>query len=1171
MDALRLLKWQSLVWTGIMLACLEVHSASVTLGTQSGNFSYQGTGSSTNTTYYYAVNATNVAGITWTVPSQSFATQAAGPANAPTLVQYLSGTDKDHTVPWQFSISSEQNAGIATNIPVPSCWQSMGFGAFGYTQNTGSGMIKSNSETGFYTNTFAVPPSWAGKEIFLVFEGAMTDTSASINGQSVGPTHQGGYYEFRYDVTPYVVVGASTNVLTVKVRMWSASRTVEGAEQGNVDYWLFGGIYRPVYLEAKPLAYIDYVAANPLANGNITVNAYLGGITNNYDVQAFVTDTNNVMLGNVFSNSVSAGATDVMLSASLPTPNAWSSESPTLYTLTVQLMNTNGVVVHTTTNQIGFRTVTFVPQQGFFVNGKKVVMRGICHHEEWPTTGRTSSDAQNSNDVAMIKDMNFNSVRESHYPEDKTFLQECDRQGVYVLEEMNSYQYVIDLTNGIKHIYEMIRRDVNDPCIIAWDNGNEGGWNANLDGGNTGSTNYFALYDIQNRQVIRPGEDSTFMNLYDYHYPDFTLLTNSLGSGKTAFSATECLHSIYDGGGGIALQDYWNAMRTASNGVGLWTWSWDDEGIIRNDQGGIMDVRGSSAPDGIVGPYREKEASYYSYKEIYSPVQIGVPNPATFNGTLEVTNRFDFTDLSQCTFDWQLGWFPDAGDPTNTFSTNALVGGFLVALDSGYFAGSPLAPGSSVGNGGSLVLPSFPTNWTNYDALRFTANDSFGRNIYTWTWPLHTPTQIQNRILGNVSAGAPPITAGSSATEIIVTNGPRIFHFSRTTGIIDSLTVSNLLVSFTNGPMPVAGPAWIVTSLTNYTDGTNYYIAVNSLGSQTNAFFWTLRPDGWLKLNYQYWLTGTQSFMGVTFNYPSNQITAMNWLGQGPYRVWKNRIAGQEIFTHTKAYNFPWTGQSTNYGANYGQPATQWTYPEFEGYHGQLYWATLQTTEQPITIVTPTTNLFLRIFTPPGTDQPNSYKDAPFPLGGVSFLHGIPPMGDKFDLPDALGPTSQTNIATGLYAGEVNFFFGTLPASGADRDGDGLIDSWELNYYGALGQNPYSIADPDRQPLMLECAFNLSPLISNSNLSVLPNWTVGDFSPLALIYSVPADQLNFYNFIPQVSEDLLTWYGADLYPQYFLISSAPEGIYNAYRIEPNLTNVPFSTNTMFLDLKVQEK
>jgi hypothetical protein len=589
-----------------------------------------------------------------------------------------------------------------------------------------------------------------------------------------------------------------------------------------------------------------------------------------------------------------------------------------------------------------------------------------------------------------------------------------------------------------------------------------------------------------------------------------------------------------------------------------------------------MDVRGASAPDGIVGPYREKEASYFSYKKIYSPVQIGAPDPATFAGTLAVSNRFDFTDLSQCTFDWQLGWYFDATDPANNFSTNALTGGLLMGLDSGNFSSPSLAPGSGIGTSGSLALPSFPSNWTNYDALRLTATDPFGNNLYTWTWPLHTSTQIRDRILGVISASAPAITAGTSATEIIVTNGARIFHFSKTSGAISSLTVSNLPVSFTNGPVPAAGSAWVVTSITNYSDGTNYYVGVNNLASTTNAFLWILRPDGWLKLNYQYWLTGTQSFMGITFNYPSNRVTAMNWLGQGPYRVWKNRSAGQEIFTHTKTYNFPWTGQSTTYGASYGKPTTQWSYPEFEGYHGQLYWATLQTTEQPITIVTPTTNLFLRVFTPPTTDQPSrnppSYNvDPPFPTGGISLLHGISAMGDKFEGPNAMGPAGQTNVATGFYAGEVSFFFGPPPPSGADRDGNGLVDAWELEYFGKLGQDAYSRADVDGLQLMVENAFDFSPANNNLSSPRLPHFTGGTTAPVALVYRVPVTRADFYNYIPQLSDDLKTWVGAYQHPEYFTTSTSVNGTDTVFMVQPVAANWPGDSSHLFLRMLISPK
>jgi hypothetical protein len=126
------------------------------------------------------------------------------------------------------------------------------------------------------------------------------------------------------------------------------------------------------------------------------------------------------------------------------------------------------------------------------------------------------------------------------------------------------------------------------------------------------------------------------------------------------------------GGGGAGLEDYWNAMRAAPNSGGMFIWSLLDEGIVRDDQNGVIDVAGYQAPDGILGPYREKEASYYTVKAIWSPVQIAVPNLTNFTGTVTVENRFDFTDLNECTFRWQLGWFPD---PTN--SARVLNTGFI--------------------------------------------------------------------------------------------------------------------------------------------------------------------------------------------------------------------------------------------------------------------------------------------------------------------------------------------------------------------------------------------------------------------------------------------------------------------------------------------------------------
>ncbi|MBC8094326.1 MAG: glycoside hydrolase family 2 [Akkermansiaceae bacterium] len=960
---------------------------------------------------------------------------------APTEIQFLSGTDKDNTVPWDFQVSTGRNAGIATNIAVPSCWELKGFGTYQYGSTS-----RSNSETGFYKHTFAVPPAWAGKKIFLVFEGAFTDTSASINGQSVGPTHQGGYYEFKYDVTTNVVVGANTNVLAVTVRKWSASVNLTRSESLGNDYWLFGGIYRPVYLEAKPAAHVERIAANPLASGQVTVNAHLGGISNNYTVRAFVTGTNNVRLGHAFSNSVPMGATEVTLSASLPTPEPWSAEFPNLYTLQVELIDANHTVIHSVSETIGFRTITYNKGQGFFVNGRKVVMRGICRHEEWPTSGRTTSRALSIMDIKLMKEANFNAVRMSHYPPNKIFLEECDRLGMYVLHEFASYQHggdqggngPMDIPNGSRLIGELIRRDVNHPCVFAWGNGNESGANPHLDGGAEGSTNYFALHDIQNRLVIRPQQGGqVFNNVATDHYENYfggrTSVSNYLRAGATSvFMPTEMLHGLYDGGGGACLAEMWELFRTAPNSGGLFLWAWNDSGI-QHDDTGVMDVSGSNGPDGIVGPFREKEASYYAVKSVFSPVQVTPPDPATAGTPLVISNRFDFTDLNQCTFDWQLGWFPQVTDSADKFSTNALTGGLLIAEESRNFTVASVPPQTR----GLLALPSFPRNWTNYDALRLTATDPFGNHIYTWTWPLRSPAQIRDRILGVAGAGSPGISAGTNASEIIVTNGPRVFRFSKTSGVINNVTVSNQPVSFSNGPRPVADSPWPVTGITNYFDGTHYVIAVNDLDNSTNAFQWSLRPDGWMKLTYRYTLTGLHENIGITFDYPSHNVTALDWLGQGPYRVWKNRLAGQEIFAHTKSYNDVWTGQSTHYSARRGtETETQWTYPEFAGHHGQLYWATLRTTEQPITVVTPTTNLFFRVLTPPATDIRN--VNPAFPPGNISLLHGISGIGTKTVLAARLGPSAETNVAAGLYTGEADFFFGPPPPSGTGREGNVL-------------------------------------------------------------------------------------------------------------------------------------
>ncbi len=187
----------------------------------------------------------------------------------------------------------------------------------------------------------------------------------------------------------------------------------------------------------------------------------------------------------------------------------------------------------------------------------------------------------------------------------------------------------------------MVTRDVNHPSILFWDNGNEGGFNRELDG-------EFALYDPQNRAVLHPWE--AFSGIDTKHYPPFDDLERRL-HGPNLVMPTEVIHGIYDGGAGAGLEDYWNAIARSPFGAGLFLWVFADEGVQRTDEDGRIDVFSTFAPDGVLGPHHEKEGSFYTIRDLFSPVQVEAPVlDEQFTGTLAVHNRYDFTSLAQCRF-----------------------------------------------------------------------------------------------------------------------------------------------------------------------------------------------------------------------------------------------------------------------------------------------------------------------------------------------------------------------------------------------------------------------------------------------------------------------------------------------------------------------------------------
>ncbi|MEO7768308.1 MAG: sugar-binding domain-containing protein, partial [Ferruginibacter sp.] len=385
-----------------------------------------------------------------------------------TDIKYLSGTDKDHTVQWDFYCTDGRQSGKWTKIAVPSNWEQQGFGTYNY----GHDKVKSN-EQGRYKHEFFAE-GWKGKRVFIIFEGSMTDTKVMVNGKLAGPIHQGSFYRFKYDITGLVKLNAQ-NLLEVTVDKTSANESVNNAERKNSDFWVFGGIYRPVYLEIVPETFIERTAINAKADGSFQMDVYAQNLKSGETIEAQVQKLNGQNVSKSFAVAANTHQEYLTLKSNFSKPLLWCAEFPNLYQVVVTLKNKQGIV-HRIKQKFGFRTVEVRAKDGFYVNGAKIFLKGTCRHSFWPETGRTLS------------------------------------YKVHVLDELTGWQAQYDTSVGHKLVKELVVRDVNHPSIIFWDNGNEGGWNTGLD-------NDYALYDPQNRTVLHPWQK--FNGTDTHHYPDY--------------------------------------------------------------------------------------------------------------------------------------------------------------------------------------------------------------------------------------------------------------------------------------------------------------------------------------------------------------------------------------------------------------------------------------------------------------------------------------------------------------------------------------------------------------------------------------------------------------------------------------------------------------------------
>jgi Glycosyl hydrolases family 2, TIM barrel domain/Glycosyl hydrolases family 2, sugar binding domain/Glycosyl hydrolases family 2/Beta galactosidase small chain len=884
-----------------------------------------------------------------------------------TTIQYLSGTDNKHTVLWDFYCTGGRNSGRWTKIPVPSNWEMQGFG----TLNYGHDSVKSNEQGIYKFHFFSDQPK--DKEVFLVFEGSMTDTRVSVNGQLVGPVHQGGFYRFKYDITGLLHSGKQ-NILEITVDKNSENKSVNDAERRNSDFWVFGGIFRPVYLEIVPKTFIDRIAIDAKADGSLRLDVYPKNCSGNEFVQVQVQQLNGKPVGEPFIR-VAGNDEKVQLEKHFDSPRLWSAEFPNLYQLLVSIRDNHGIV-HQIRKKFGFRTIEMRKNDGLYINDSKIVMKGCNRHSFWPTTGRTLNHEIQLMDVSLIKEMNMNAVRMSHYPPDQDFLDVCDSLGLYVLDELTGWQARYDTIVGRKLVKELVVRDVNHPSIIFWDNGNEGGWNRGLDSD-------YALYDPQQRVVLHPWEK--FNGTDTKHYPDYNYIVQSVHSGQDVFFPTEFMHGLYDGGAGAGLDDFWTLMLKHPHGAGGFIWAFLDESVYRADKNGSFDGDGNHAPDGIVGPHREKEASFFAIKEIWSPVFFNLDSlPENFNGRIPVENRYSFTNLNQCSFRWKLVDFPS---PDN-LKTEAEI------VSSGKIIPYNLGPGQQ----GILQLP-LPKSWYSAQALYLTAVGPDHKEIFTWSWPILMPRVPISKNASLISKST--IKIKDSDNQLNIRCGDIDYFFNKNNGCLQKVIKASGSIPLSEGPL-LAGMDLVLKKFVYYPNGKQYIVETNYDGPAVFHAKWTFVAGQKVRLDYEYNQEGDAEFIGVAFRFPKDKITSMKWLGRGPYRVWKNRLKGQEFAVWQKSYNNTVTGEN-------------WNYPEFKGYHAEVNWVRLNCPKFSFTIYAANPNIFLALLRPDKEKAAlkNNNVEPAFPNAEIGFLDSIPAIGTKFQAAKVMGPQSQINHANG--------------------------------------------------------------------------------------------------------------------------------------------------------------
>ncbi|MDZ7723552.1 MAG: hypothetical protein U5R06_12300 [candidate division KSB1 bacterium] len=275
--------------------------------------------------------------------------------------------------------------------------------------------------------------------------------------------------------------------------------------------------------------------------------------------------------------------------------------------------------------------------------------------------------------------------------------------------------------------------------------------------------------------------------------------------------------------------------------------------------------------------------------------------------------------------------------------------------------------------------------------LQLVARDAGDDEIGRWTYPTHTPETLNFIKPGDESN----IRFKENEDEYRIEVGELIYVFDKQNGQLEKVRAYGHSIPLSKGPVFVSREKTVED--VKVFKNKNGSMSITAIYKQkADSITWTIQKTGLLNLYVAYQPAHDAAYAGISFSFPEDMVKTMEWMGKGPFRVWKNRIVGTNVGVWEKEYNNTITGHKG------------FKYPEFKGYHAEMYWANLKCKQgKGFKVYFKSNDIFFRLFTPDQPENPRSTV-VDFPKGDISFLHGINPIGTKFKETRNLGPHSST-------------------------------------------------------------------------------------------------------------------------------------------------------------------